>query len=189
MSRGALWLDPSAAGRRFGVKGPRAAEWLRQLGMAVPDTANTWAPLTSQVHADPSAVIARLGAAEFFIEEPGEAPSIRALENALPAGSGGVWPVLREDAAFVLGGTHATGALAEVCNVNFAALDARSRPVVMTLMAGVSVLVLPQNVAGTAGAATIYRIWCDPSLGPYLWETLAESTRTSVLRTTTGRAE
>jgi sarcosine oxidase subunit gamma len=59
----------------------------------------------------------------------------------------------------------------------------------MTLMAGVSVLVLPQNLGGTAGAETIYRIWCDPSFGSYLWETLAESTRTSVVRTTTGRAE
>ena len=40
----------------------------------------------------------------------------------------------------------------------------------MTLMVGVSVLVLPQRHPDGA----IYRIWCDPSFGKYLWETLEE---------------
>jgi hypothetical protein len=38
----------------------------------------------------------------------------------------------------------------------------------MTLMAGVAVLVLLQTTA----ADRAYHIWCDPTFGPYLQETL-----------------
>jgi sarcosine oxidase subunit gamma len=37
-------------------------------------------------------------------------------------------------------------------------------------MAGVSVLVLWQQT----DAGLCYRIWCDSTFGPYLWETLLE---------------
>jgi sarcosine oxidase subunit gamma len=70
--------------------------------------------------------------------------------------------VLREDLAVVLGGARADEVLAQVCNVNFAALAARE--VVMTLMIGVSVLVIPQRM----DEGLVYRIWCDPSFGSYL---------------------
>jgi sarcosine oxidase, subunit gamma len=121
-------------------------------------------------------LIARLGHTEFFIETADVA--LDEFERSL-AGEPGVYPVLRQDSAFVLGGEHACDALAEVCNVDFAALAPAARPVVMTLMAGVAILVLPQ----ATDEGIIHRIWCDPSFGPYLWETLAE-----VVKTTTGRA-
>jgi hypothetical protein len=54
--------------------------------------------------------------------------------------------------------------LAQVCNVDFAALALDSRPVIMTLMIGVAVLVVPR----VAGEERRYRIWCDPTLGPYM---------------------
>jgi hypothetical protein len=38
----------------------------------------------------------------------------------------------------------------------------------MTLMIGVSVLVVPQ----AAGPKSLYRIWCDPTFAPYLEESL-----------------
>jgi hypothetical protein len=38
----------------------------------------------------------------------------------------------------------------------------------MTLMIGVAVLVVPENTAG----GRRYRIWCDPTFGPYLGESL-----------------
>jgi sarcosine oxidase subunit gamma len=80
-----------------------------------------------------------------------------------------VYPVLREDWAFGLGGEQVHDVLAQVCNVNFAALPLASRPVIMTLMIGVAVLVVPQS----GGAAERhYRIWCDPTFGPYLGESL-----------------
>ena len=67
--------------------------------------------------------------------------------------------------------------------VDFGSLGAARKPVVMTQMAGVAVLVLPQ----VTDAGLIHRIWCDPSFGPYLWKTLQDVTRTST-SPTTGRA-
>jgi sarcosine oxidase subunit gamma len=58
--------------------------------------------------------------------------------------------------------------LAQVCNVNFAALDLGPQPLVMTLMIGVSVLVVPQAV----DARRQYKIWCDPTFGDFLGESL-----------------
>jgi sarcosine oxidase subunit gamma len=84
------------------------------------------------------------------------------------AGLPGVYPVLREDWAFLLAGSEVHGMLAEVSSVDFAALALDLRPLVMTSMAGVGVLVVPQALAGERR----YRIWCDPSFGPYLCETL-----------------
>lgn len=170
-----LWLDQRARRRRFGVKGPRAAEVLKQLGLNVPARPNTWAPLGAEDRDDSPNVIGRLGNTEYFIEEQDDARGIAALEQRLPAESG-IHPVLREDFSLVLGGARAPEVLAEVCNVDFTALPAADKPLVMTLMTGVAVLVLPQQAT--------YRIWCDPSFGSYLWETLAE-----VIRTTDGRAE
>jgi sarcosine oxidase subunit gamma len=58
--------------------------------------------------------------------------------------------------------------LAQVCNVNFPALVLDSRPVIMTLMVGVAVLVVPRDLDGQRQ----YLIWCDPTFGPYLAESL-----------------
>jgi sarcosine oxidase subunit gamma len=164
-------LSRVAAARRFGLKGPRAAEALAQLGIPVPAQPNTWAPL----RAETGDAVARLGTSEFFVEETGAAPSIAALEELLEAGFPGAYPVLREDLAFVIDGPDAAAVLAQVCNVDFRALDAARRPVVMTLMIGVGVLVLPQDTR--AGRA--YRIWCDPTFGTYLWTQIDAMTRTT----------
>jgi hypothetical protein len=80
----------------------------------------------------------------------------------------GVYPVLREDAAFLLAGEGSQEVLAQVCNVNFADLGLDSRAIIMTLMIGVSVLVVPEGV----GAQSRYRIWCDPTFGHYLGDSL-----------------
>jgi len=165
-----VWLAEALPERRVGIKGPRAAEALRQLGLAVPRNPNTWAPLRPADRDDSWNVVGRLGFTEFFVEERGDASGIAALELLVAGDFAGAWPVLREDRGFVLGGEQAAGVLAQVCNVNFNALDIAQRPVVMTLMVGVGVLVLPQALPDGA----IYRIWCDPSFGPYLWETLEE---------------
>ncbi|HEV7607911.1 MAG TPA: hypothetical protein VGO61_11270 [Steroidobacteraceae bacterium] len=172
MSRGgAVWMAEALPERRAGVKGPRAAEALKQLGLAVPPRANTWAPLRVQDRDDSWNVVGRLGVTEFFIEERGEATGVAALEQLTAGDFAGAYPVLREDTAIVLGGEAAHDVLAQVCNVNFAALDLAQRPVLMTLMVGVGVLVLPQR---SLDDGAIYRIWCDPSFGPYLRETLEE---------------
>jgi sarcosine oxidase subunit gamma len=169
--RDAAWLAEALPERRFGVKGPRAAEVLKQLGMSVPAQPNCWAPLRTEDREDSWNVVGRLGFTEFFIEERREAAGIAALEQLTAGEPEGVYPVLREDTAIVLGGEAADDVLAQVCNVNFSALDVAKRPVVMTLMIGVGVLVLPQH---SFEDGAIYRIWCDPSFGPYLWETLEQ---------------
>jgi sarcosine oxidase subunit gamma len=164
------WLAKALPQRRVGVKGPRAAEALKQLGLAVPTRPNCWAPMRDHDRDDSWNVVGRLGFTEFFVEERGEAASVGALEELTAANFAGAYPVLREDLGLVLGGDRVTEVLAQVCNVNFNALDIGQRPIVMTLMVGVSVLVLPQQQPDGA----IYRIWCDPSFGTYLWETLEE---------------
>lgn len=173
MSTKAIYLRESAAARRFGLKGAGAADVLKRQGFNVPVRHNAWAPLRAADRDDSPQLLARLGHTEFFLESPDV--DFDALERVL-ADEPGAWPVLREDAAFVLGGAHATEVLAEVCNVDFAALDPATKPVVMTLMAGVAVLVLPQDI-GTTDPEIIYRIWCDPSFGPYLWDTLTQTTK------------
>jgi sarcosine oxidase subunit gamma len=144
---------------RRGFKGPRAPEWLAAHGIAVPPVPNSWT--------DSEAVlVARLGAAEFFLED---GPGATTLER-LPAAAPGVYPLLREDWAFELRGAGVHDVLNQVCNVNFEALDPHSRTVIMTMMVGVAVLV----VARIAADGRRYRIWCDPTFGPYLAGSLGE---------------
>jgi len=114
-------------------------------------------------------IVARLGATEFFLEEPSAGRTLPHLAQSLRADARGVYPVLREDYALVLSGDAVHGVLAQVCNVDFASLDVGVQPVIMTLMIGVSVLVVPQMTA----KGRRYRIWCDPTFGRYLGETLA----------------
>jgi sarcosine oxidase subunit gamma len=156
---------------RVGVKGPQAAAWLQQRGIAIPDRANAWSPLSEDK--EQRDIVARLGATEFFLEHSNPR-SLQALQQELAAAPiSGVYPVLREDHAFVLAGTAADAALAEVCNMNFSALRAETREAVMTMMIGVAVIVVPQGNA----AQRRYRIWCDPSYGDYLWSSLQDVVR------------
>jgi sarcosine oxidase subunit gamma len=143
---------------RTGVKGPNAAAWLASQGVAVPPVHNTWLPLAD------GSLVGRLAYTEFFVE----GPAATRLDAALGEGLAGVYPVLRRDMALVLEGEHALDVLAQTCNVHFGALDLDARPLVMTSMIGVSVLVIPERRAD--GVA--YRIWCDPTYGPYLARTL-----------------
>jgi sarcosine oxidase subunit gamma len=174
--------------RRFGLKGPRAVEWLRDHGMDVPPLPNSWRAIgDSSVD-----LIARLGPSEFFIEQAEPAALLERVSQALRAPLDGVYPVLREDRAFILFGTGADDVLAQVCNVDLKNAPRAQRPVVMTMMIGVAVLVIPQDgkwgqspipaeqettvpggsVAHEANAG--YRIWCDPSYGDYLWSSLQD---------------
>jgi sarcosine oxidase subunit gamma len=158
---------------RLGLKGPRAAEWLAGQGIALPMTPNTWTH-SEEATAD-GLLVARLGTAEFFLEDGSAGTTLKRISPSLDKNPPGVYPVLREDWAFDLGGDEVHDVLAQVCNVNFAALSLASRPLIMTLMIGVAVLVVPQSVVGVGRggkAARRYRIWCDPTFGPYLGESL-----------------
>jgi sarcosine oxidase, subunit gamma len=164
---------------RLGLKGPRAAEWLVAQGIVLPTAPNSWT-YSQESADDESILVARLGQVEFFLEEQAAGTTLRRIAPSLNQRLQGVYPVLREDCGFHLGGEGADEVLAQVCNVNFAALTLDSHPVIMTLMIGVAVLVVPQGGAarqsgaaelGSAGYAE-YRIWCDPTFGLYLGESL-----------------
>ena len=164
----ALAMKLQAHRDRLGLKGHRAAQWLDAHGIAVPTAPNTWA-YSGDSSAGDALLVARLGAAEFFLEEGAGGPVLSRVSPLLDRPVPGVYPVLREDWGFHLAGGRADEILAQVCNVNFAALALDARPLIMTLMIGVAVLIVPQS-AGTAERQ--YRIWCDPTFGPYLGESL-----------------
>jgi sarcosine oxidase subunit gamma len=163
-----LTFQRREARHRFGLKGPRAAEWLAERSIAVPMAPNTWAVSGQTTVLDDALLTARLGTGEFFLEDSVQGTTLRGIEPAPETHPPGVYPVLREDAAFCLFGEGSPDVLAQVCNVNFADLRLDSQPVIMTLMIGVSVLVVPLS----AGAEHHYRIWCDPTFAPYLGESL-----------------
>jgi sarcosine oxidase, subunit gamma len=150
---------------QVGCKGPRAAGWLAGQGLGVPADPNSYS-LAPEAGGD--LVLARLGSSEFFLEQEAAGDTLRRVAAGIATSPPGVYPVLREDCGWLLTGTEAVAMLAEVCNVNFAALDLSTRPVIMTLMVGVAVLIVPQAGAGERQ----YRIWCDPTYGPSLGETL-----------------
>lgn len=169
MSTVAMKLQASRG--RLGLKGSRAAQWLAAQGMILPASPNTWA------HADESAggdalLVARLGTTEFFLEEGAGGTALKRISALLDGRTPGVYPVLREDWAIQLDGSGADEILAQVCNVNFAALSLDARPVIMTLMIGVAVLIVPQRAENAGTAQRLYRIWCDPTFGPYVSESL-----------------
>jgi sarcosine oxidase subunit gamma len=169
-----LVLELREKRHRLGLKGPRAADWLAAQGIELPATPNTWTHSEEAIAADPL-LVGRLGTAEFFLEDGTGGTALARIAPALEKNPPGVYPVLREDWAFRLGGEGVHDVLAQVCNVNFAALSLDSRPLIMTLMIGVAVLVVPQSVAGggpDGAAGRRYRIWCDPTFGPYLGESL-----------------
>ena len=156
---------------RIGLKGPGAADWLQQRGLIVPALPNSWRALD-----DRDGLIARLGASEFFLEQSGG--GLDALKDDLATTREGVYPVLREDRAFVLRGANVEDVLVQMCNVDFKHVSRSDRQVVMTMMIGIAVLVIPQDdVAGKDAREAkggCYRVWCDPSYGDYFWSTLQD---------------
>ena len=164
------WLTDNSHLSRLGLKGPLAAAWLQERGLAIPDRANSWISPAP----DGQDIVMRLGTAEFFLEQAEHSEQLRLLATELSKPVPGVYPVLREDRALVLHGAAADEVLAQVCNVNFSALR-HEREAVMTMMIGVAVIVAAQGNA----ARRHYRIWCDPSYGDYLLSSLQDVTGTT----------
>ncbi len=150
--------------KRCGLKGPGAEAWLNSIGIEPPPGINQWAPLGA------CSLIARLATSEFLIEDNVGQDYADRIRAQLGRGVLGVTPVLRQDAEIIVAGPRINELLLQTCSFNFAALGLLSRPVVMTSMIGVSVLVIPSTRHG----APFYQIWCDGSYGVYLWEHLLE---------------
>lgn len=151
--------------RRTGFKGPGAVAWLQQQSISIPPQPNQWAAPSG------GGLVARLGRTEFLIEDVEGGTNCARLDAAAIAA--GVYPVLRQDAALVLIGPRAGELLLQTCSIEFAALDASGRPVVLTSMVGVGVTVAVE----AHGSSLRYRIWCDSTYGAYLWTTLVDVAR------------
>lgn len=149
---------------RFGVKGANAAEWLANHGLPIADYPNTWHSLPQ------GGIIARLGLTEFLIEDSVGSTIAPRLVAACHSPPVKVYPVLRQDLALGLVGDRVDELLRQTCSFNFQALSFSARPVVLTSMVGVAVTVIP----GERNRQPFYRIWCDGTFGPYLWQTLIE---------------
>ena len=158
-------IGDASARRRTGFKGPSTAAWLQQQSVPIPERPNRWAPLPA------GGLVARLGRTEFLIEDAAGQTACARLD-ALPVPPG-VYPVLRQDAALLLTGSRVGDLLLQTCSIDFAALDASARPVVLTSMVGVGVTVAVE----AREAARRYRVWCDGTYAAYLWTTLVDVAR------------
>lgn len=151
---------------RFGVKGPKAAAWLTQQGLLLPDRPNSWCALPE------GGIVARLGANEFLIEDSLHSQIAAQLTQACQQPPAQVYPVLRQDAALALCGMAVNDLLRQTCNINFAALTIADRPVILTSLIGVSAIVIPGEIRVEQANYPLYRIWCDGTFGAYVWHTL-----------------
>jgi sarcosine oxidase subunit gamma len=158
-----LGLCDVSALKRFGVKGPNAHRWLLDRGVEVPEPANSWLPLS-----DGRGLVARLGRSEFLVEDGPGGSIAEEVGDSLNSGTRGIYPVVRQDAAFTLTGERAGEVMLQVCGVDFGALDYEARPVVLTRVAVISAVVLPR----VEGETRTFRIWCSSAYGIYLWEEL-----------------
>ena len=150
--------------QRTGLKGPRAADWLRARGVQVPERPNAWSSLAAD------GLIARLARSEFLIEDGACGGAVSALEDALCDSAAGVYPVLRQDAALFLRGAAVHDLFAQTCSIDFKSIPPRERTVTLTMMIGVAVTVVDTSLDDKP----CYRIWCDGTYGAYLWDALLE---------------
>lgn len=188
-----IGLADGSAAARWGCKGPGTAAWIEAIGLSIPPEPNSCLPLQG------SGLIARLGFTEYVVEGPAE---LLGRLQAAPRAAG-VYPVLRQDAALLVGGVHLDALLRETCSVDF-------RPFFSTLSVSAPRAAVPVRTAESAAlqprpgangsvvpvkrpvvitsmvgvgvtiipewraARPLCRIWCDGTYGHYLWETLLE---------------
>lgn len=144
---------------RFGCKGPQAASWLSAHGVFVPGHFNSAYESKSKVKR-----VLQLGQSEFLVEADQETIAELYRSPRQP----GMYPVCRQDACIGLQGSNLNALLLQICNVNFHAQSAQTGTVVLTSIAGVSVIAMPD----LAGPMPSCLIWCDGTFGSYLWQTL-----------------
>lgn len=153
---------------RYGVKGPQASKWLADHELAIPSNPNSWT-LVSNPSRNQKNLVLRLGSSEFLIEDQlgGSASKKLAADSTRVEG---LYPVARADAAFILSGSEVLNLLSELCSLDLRNNTLLANDVVMTQVAGISVIVMRQTLNGEQ----VYRLWCDGTYGSYMWEMLLE---------------
>jgi sarcosine oxidase, subunit gamma len=149
---------------KFGIKGPKAADWLAKQGIKTPDEINAW------VEGAPGSLVLRLGGSEFLVEDQLSGNACEALSSFNQANTAGAYQVARTDAAFILSGSQVLNLLSELCVLDLRDKALGSNAIVMTQVAGISATLMRESLTGEQ----VYRIWCDASYGPYMWEMLIE---------------
>src|SRR5579862_3032108 len=133
-----LALADVSALPRLTVKGP-AAESLLRRNLAVPDAIYETQPLPGD------GLLVRTGSTEFFLEDGFAGEAVASVAKAIGRGGNGVYPVLRQDASFLLSGRRALEVLAQTSGVNF---RETGTAFVMTRVAGVSASLFPRTLNG-----------------------------------------
>jgi len=167
-----LGLCDLSALPKLGVKGKKAAAWLKERGIEVPE--DIYEVRSRGV----DGIIARIGGNEFLLEDglKGESDrtggGVRELSEQLGSAEGGVrggvYRVERQEATFLLSGVRALEPLAQVCGVDFSEVVAGR--LIYTRFAVVSVAVIFAPIDGLP----VYRIWVDSTYAEYLWENLSQ---------------
>jgi len=146
---------------RYGVKGPNATQWLLERGIAIPTTPNSWTMYEQKT------LVLRLGSSEFLIEDQlGGSACGRLASDTTRAAS--VYKVPRADAAFIVSGSETLNLFSELCSLDLREKSLAAKDLIMTQVAGISATVIRQTLNGE----TVYRVWCDGTYGPYMWEVL-----------------
>jgi sarcosine oxidase gamma subunit len=145
---------------KIGVKGPGVPAWVQRLGVAFP------AKLYDCQQVD-GALIVRVGGDELIVEAEANHPLLAKLDEALRTSEPGVYRIEQQSVTIVLRGLKAVGILLQTCSVEMS--EEPLDRIVYTRVAGVSCGIIPQS----DGGERTYRLWCDYTLAPYLWENLA----------------
>lgn len=162
-----LALGDLSALPKLGLKGPGAEAWLGAAGVAVPEEVYGWRPFGAD------GLIMRVDRQEFFLEAGVGSTEVTLLAEKLGAHGPSVYSVARQDVGLTLSGRRATEVLTQTCSYDFvqrtSAAESLSHEVaVLTRIALVSCTVLRLE----RGGVSHFRIWCSPTYGGYLWETL-----------------
>lgn len=149
---------------RFGIKGINVVQWLSANKVKIPAEPNAWELQESGV------LVLRLGNSEFLVEDQPGGQVCDALNAADRKTTHGLYRVERSDAAFILSGSKVSSLFSELCILDLRGRMLGEGKLVMTQVAGISATVLLQYLNGEP----VYRLWCDGTYGPYMWDTLME---------------
>ena len=157
---------------KFGVKGPGAEAFLKREGVSTP----------TEVYGIDSIAgggwVVRVDRDEFFLEEALAGNKVESLDAALGVGGAGVYRVEHQETGLLLCGINAVQVFRQTCGYPFEIEPGigqedqpiRSTEYVLTRVALATCAILRYTWNGIPA----YRIWCVPSSGRYLWETLLE---------------
>jgi glycine cleavage system aminomethyltransferase T len=145
----------------LGVRGLQAEAWLRGQGLDVPPELYDTRGLPD------GGLLARVGSDQFLLEGGIGGETIRVVAASLGAGAADAYPVVRQEATFLLVGRRVLDILAQTCALDFGELPPRR--LVYTRIAGVSSAIMSSDIGGISA----YRLWVDPSYAADLWQSLA----------------